>query len=395
MTNAVERRFGKRTSSSIESRIRMLPASASPFPGAGGGHRTARGSSERLGGLDLLRLLAALAVVLFHFGYAGPTRGTATTAFPEIAGIAKYGYVGVDLFFLISGYVIMASATGRGWREFGWARLLRLYPGHVVCMSATALVLLALGPVGAPVTVKQWLANLTMFSPAFGQPFMDGAYWSIVIELVFYFWVGVLIALGLLERRLHVILWTWLAISFANEAFFQLKILRLGLATEYAGLFVSGIIIQRWRSGDKSPAALGLLAAAFCLGAFHVVEAQRVFERFYADHLDVTVQLALHAAAYALLIGGLYLSRWVPASRTVLMIGGLTYPLYLVHQNAGHRMIDTLAPLIGPWAALAVTLALALGFAWAVWRWAEPAGRQLMTATRSALGNIGPAARST
>jgi len=401
MSRAVEKRFGRRALIPLDERRwgrvrretehrRRAVASGNPQSAI---RQALLGppSGDRLLGLDLLRLLAALAVVIFHFGYAGPRRGTMDTGFAEIAACAKYGYLGVDLFFLISGYVITASAHGRNWAEFGWARFLRLYPGHVVCMTTTALVLLMLGPLNAPVTLTQWIANLTMFSPALGQPFMDGAYWSIVIELVFYFWVGVFLAFGLLERRLHLILGIWLAGAFINEALLQTKILRLVFATEYAGLFVSGIIIQRWRAGDRTPVAMALLCAAFCLSAFHAIEAQRVFERLYGDRLDLIVQFVLHIGVYALLFGGLAASRWVPASPWVLTVGGLTYPLYLVHQNAGHRIIDSLAPVTGPWLALAIALAAALLFSWLVWRFAEPAGRKLLKAAKYRLSCLSPA----
>ena len=54
-------------------------------------------------------------------------------------------------------------------------------------------------------------------APAFGQPYMDTSYWSLVIEVMFYAWVGVLIAAGLFPRRIDTIILVWLGITFANE----------------------------------------------------------------------------------------------------------------------------------------------------------------------------------
>jgi peptidoglycan/LPS O-acetylase OafA/YrhL len=330
---------------------------------------------ERLGGLDLLRLLAALMVVLFHYGYAGSARGTMSTAFPEIAGLAKYGFVGVNMFFVISGFVIAASAEGRGWLEFGIARFLRLYPAHVACMSLTGLVLVMLAEPAAVPTLWRWLANMTMLAPMFGQRFMDGAYWSIVLEIVFYGWVAALLALGVYQRWLLVIIAVWLAIAFLNESLLQWRPLRIALVTEYAGMFASGMLIWRLRAGERHPAAFALLGLALGLGALQSFEAKRVFANLYAEGVDVGVLWLLHAAIYALLLAAVWGSRWMPRAAWVLVAGGLTYPLYLVHQYAGYRVIDALAPVTGRWPAFLITFGAALLVAFLVHRFVEPAGR--------------------
>jgi peptidoglycan/LPS O-acetylase OafA/YrhL len=370
MGSGVENSFGRRTGRSRRAdRLRGLDASAGSFaPQAG----------ERLAGLDLARLLAALAVVVFHFGYAGPLRGSVATAYPEIAGIAKYGFIGVDLFFLISGYVISASAAGRTWRAFAVARTLRLYPAFVVCMTLTAVGALVLGARGQDVTVLQWLANLTMVAPAFGQSFMDGAYWSIVVEIVFYGWVGVLIALGIFERRFLTILAVWLAIAAVNEAFLHSRVLRLVLCTEYAGLFAAGMLVQRLRAGEKSLVAWVLLGLAVSLGALGAFGMERLFVRLYGDTISRETLWGLHLVIHAVFLGALWLSRWIAATPSVLATGALTYPLYLLHQHLGYGVIDGLLPFAGRWGALVLTIAAVLALAYVVQRWAEPLGRELM-----------------
>lgn len=381
MGKAVETRFGKRA-------VPFRPG-ARPFRAAAGQwprrsrepfYRQAELSQpaapDRLAGLDLLRFFAALMILVFHFGFAGPVRGTMTTAFPEIAGVSKYAFVGVDLFFVISGFVIAVSAEGRSWGQFAVSRFLRLYPAHAFCMCATAVVMAAMAAPHAKPSVLQWLANLTMLAPVFGQKFMDGAYWSIVIEIVFYGWVALLLALGLYQRWLLAILAVWLAVACVNELFFQWRPLRFALATEYAGMFVSGMLIHRIRTGARGVIVFGLLGCAIALGALHALEAQRAIARIYADHVDLSVLLMLHGGIYAVLLAALWLSRRNPATPLVLTLGGLTYPLYLIHQNAGYLIIDALAPLAGRWCAAAVVVSLALAFSYAVHRFVEPFGRR-------------------
>ena len=96
---------------------------------------------ERMGSLDLLRLIAALSVLCFHYLFrASIAPPVLVHGYPEVAPFAMYGYLGVNLFFLISGFVIAWSAEGRSWTEFAAARFARLYPGFLVCMTASFIV---------------------------------------------------------------------------------------------------------------------------------------------------------------------------------------------------------------------------------------------------------------
>ena len=359
----VEASFGKRV------------AMPSPRVSHAASSRIANPVAERFAGLDLLRLLAALGVVAFHYAYAGPSRGSVGIDFPEVAGFAKYGFLGVDLFFLISGFVIAASAEARGAAQFAVARALRLYPAHLVCMSLTAIALLL---AGRDVGAAQWLANLTMVAPAVGQPFMDGVYWSIVLEIVFYGWVALLLATGLYQRHLLGVIAIWLAVAFVNEAFLQVRALRLGLLTEYAGLFAAGLLMHRIRRGDRSLVAFALTGFAFALGLIHAAEHHRVIARLYGDNLDINLLWAAHVGIHLALIAALWLSARVPSTATLAAMGGLTYPLYLLHQQAGYLVLDALAPLVGRWSALAITTTIALVAALVIHRFAAPTIRRVI-----------------
>src|SRR2546427_494309 len=90
--------------------------------------------TSRVEALDLLRLVAVLAVVLYHFGFWGPAAG-GMPAMPWLAPVAKYGFLGVPVFFIISGFVIAYSAEGRTAAGFAIARFSRIYPTFVLCMT--------------------------------------------------------------------------------------------------------------------------------------------------------------------------------------------------------------------------------------------------------------------
>ena len=207
---------------------------------------------DRIATLDWLRLVAALAVVAFHYLFRGAAAdGYLDTGYPQAAGYAIYGYLGVNLFFLISGYVITWSAEGRGWLDFAVARFVRLYPGFVVCMSISFVVLFVADPAWGTVSVRQYAANLLMFSPALDEPFVDGAYWSIFFELIFYGWVTVAILTGAFQTMRLELVAGWLFLCAVNEFVICSGALRLLFLTEYGPLFASGILVHHIRTRGR------------------------------------------------------------------------------------------------------------------------------------------------
>ena len=98
-------------------------------------------NASREGFLDALRFFAALSVVLYHYGFLGYAPGNLLTlSFPELSPAARYGYLGVQLFFMISGYVILWSINGRTASQFALHRFIRLYPTFWLCAAITLLV---------------------------------------------------------------------------------------------------------------------------------------------------------------------------------------------------------------------------------------------------------------
>lgn len=336
-------------------------------------------TTDRIATLDLLRLVAALAVVAFHFFFRGAAGDPhLVDAYPQAAPYAIYGYLGVNLFFLISGFVIAASAEGRSWQSFAVARFARLYPGFVACMAISAAVLaLGLHP-DISVTLPQFLANLFIFSPALGQPFVDGVYWSIVLELIFYGWVALAVAAGVFSRLKIELVAVWLLVAALNEIFVGSGALRLLFLTEYGPLFAAGILTHYLATRGRSLEVIVLLVAAFLL-TFDTAQTGRAW---MLDHYGVALPLgglvAANMAMYALFFGAVLLRRFVPASATILMLGGLTYPLYLLHQNIGYVMIRMLTPSIGQWAAALLALIAVLAVSWLVWRHVERPSRRLI-----------------
>lgn len=155
--------------------------------------------------VNLLRFLAAFGVLFFHkFSYFLDI-GFLSKNLSFLEPLTHYGYLGVNLFFLISGFVITLSSEGRTLGQFISARFVRLFPVFWICVSITTLFVLIFAK-NESIPLAQYLANLTMMPHYYGDyTFIDGSYWTLELELKFY----LLIALLLVLKK-------WFTISFQN-----------------------------------------------------------------------------------------------------------------------------------------------------------------------------------
>ena len=104
-------------------------------------------------------------------------------------GIGQFftsGYVGVPIFFVLSGFVIAFSANEKNVSEFLKSRILRLYPAAWICATITALVI-----IGDPDWLRKYLHSLALW-PA--EPWVDPVYWTLAVEITFYSFVVMLLA---------------------------------------------------------------------------------------------------------------------------------------------------------------------------------------------------------
>ena len=348
-------------------------------------------ADQRNGLLDLLRFAAALTVAVYHFLYRGAQDGGYLDVAFGAAGVSvSLGYLGVNLFFMISGFVIIWSATGRDWYGFSVSRLARLYPAHLAAMTITFLVITWWAQPPFSTDLFQWLANLTMLAPIFGADFMDGAYWSIVIEIIFYGWVAIGLFSGVLPRHTDTVVAVWMVLVMVNNTMLGSRPVELLFLTEYGSYFALGIMV--WRISSLGGSALRLLLAGLAtIMTFHAAEVQRLDVIFRLGEASSAPVVALaNAGIIAAFVLAAILGRRIKAGPWVLALGGISYPFYLVHQNAGYILMNATAPMIGKWAAFALALVLSLAVSWAIFKHLEPAGRALIRALFSPIGRFLP-----
>jgi peptidoglycan/LPS O-acetylase OafA/YrhL len=333
-----------------------------------------RAAEDRLYEIDLLRFIAALSVVLFHWTFRGAAADSLTAfSVPALGQAWRYGYLGVHLFFLISGFVILMTVShgGRGglWR-FVVSRVTRLYPAYWFCCSFTALAIWAAGDPRFDIGWSRWLANMTMFNGFFDVPFVDSAYWSLQVEMRFYLMVALVLVIGWL-RHAQWLLWGWVAVTALFVAGVHGGRVEGWLIAPYAALFCGGAGCFLIHERGASASRIGLVAAACAVAMVAAARESRLLGAHYGVALSLPVVLAIIGLAFAVMLAvGLGAMRWLRWKGWV-PVGALTYPLYLLHQQLGYLAFNRWAAGHDPWLVLVVALVAVIALAWGVHRCVE------------------------
>jgi peptidoglycan/LPS O-acetylase OafA/YrhL len=356
--------------------------------------QAARRAVGRLRELDVLRFVAAAVVMLHHFtGVPAPEwpGGNARRIFPELAPVTRYGFLGVELFFLISGFVILLSAWGRKPGDFIVSRFLRLFPAYWVGVLLSLAAYLAFDswvPFGPNTDgpLKRLLPNLTMLQEGVGSQRMEVVYWTLYVELHFYVLIALFTWWGITFNRCVAFMTGWLLFSvFALES--GENFLKVVLLWRYAPFFVAGMgFFLIYRYGSNIIVWL-LIALSWALGCYYDVKYN--FPDFtaaphslYIIPAGVTVVFAIMALVATHRLSWL---RW----RGLTVLGLLTYPLYLIHQTVSRTFVPRLLPHMGRWEVLAVLIAGALVSSYLIHVLIErPAQRLLRPRLKAALARI-------
>lgn len=302
-------------------------------------------TAPRIGEIDALRGLAALSVVIYHY----------TSRYDLLYGhtktIAFYwpdGHFGVQLFFAISGFVILMTLDrSRTAMDFLFSRFSRLYPAYWCSILLTTAGVFLLGAEDLQRTARDIAVNLTMLQGLFFIPDVDGVYWTLLTELCFYgCMLGVFLAGQL--RRLDLLLVPWIGLSWLWWAFPDLSY-RVGLVLVQAHIpyFALGILAYLVHAGRRRLAAV-LPVGAFALATLLVVSGPAHF----------AVGLLVAAVLLAFVRGRL---GWI-CQPPLLWLGTISYALYLVHEAIGWSLIRVLEQQ-GTDPHLAILAALLLAFA--------------------------------
>lgn len=310
---------------------------------------------EEILAINLLRFLAALGVFCAHKFTSLVELGYLPKSLDFLNSFTQYGYLGVNLFFLISGFVITLSSEGRTFGQFVSARFIRLFPVFWICVSISTLFVLFLGT-NNYISWPQYLANLTMAPRFYGDyALIDGSYWTLEVELRFYFAVALMVLirpiinLSLQKISLVLALPLFYYIFYYNpysiSSFGQIfHFIIYFFGSEYASYFIAGVLFYEIYKNKKS--LYLYIAITMC----YIVAALKALDQAYASNnptiivLHITLFFILFLMISQRKITNASLSFFGTYSRKILItLGALTYPLYLLHDNIISILIESLA----------------------------------------------------
>jgi len=317
---------------------------------------------RRENNFNLIRLVASLLVIYGH-SYTVVSMGGADL-FTRLIGWGFSGGLAVDMFFAISGFLVTASALKGDWRFYIASRVLRIYPGLLLCVTLTVLVV---GPLltTAPDYWKSaqvwryWIHNGAALSTEYFLPgvfadhrdkALNGVLWSVIVEVRLYVLVLILYFLGVLQRRA---LFNFLVVSALTVGYLAPSIIpgHPGATDMHvSSLFLLGMFCWINREGIvlNEFILLGLLALA-----------------------GITLQSNKFVIAYSLLVlYAVFMMSFAPGFGWFRKLGDYSYGVYLYGWPV-QQCILQLDPKMEAWKNALYSCLVALGIGAISWHFFE------------------------
>lgn len=274
------------------------------------------GQTARLDTIDHLRGLAAVIVCFNHLGHALPP-------FIEHSITSPWGRTGVQIFFVISGFIIPYSLFRGKYTighcgQFLWKRFLRLYPPFFLALlftflaSTAAATIKSAPPVNTPL---EWIKSALLLM----TPGENPVFWSLGVEAVYYLFIGLTFPLLFAAKRSTRLL------SFGACAILGLLCSNHVPMTVHLPFFLAGFAVCYWALGMESRFVAATLACASIALAFPFFTAPK-----------------LVAGVFAVVA----LCSFIPfhLGRAGKFFGDISYSFYLIHFPIAVKIVNLAQP---------------------------------------------------
>jgi peptidoglycan/LPS O-acetylase OafA/YrhL len=353
---------------------------------------------QRIDTLDGFRFLAIISVILYHYYtlYTPPLNSSSLYPYGSSFNYFRYGYLGVEFFFIISGFVIAHTlTTTRGLMQFWKKRFVRLFPAMLICSLITYTVfnlwdndnlfprahsfvnlLYSLTFINPGV-----LDNLLKFAGIKGTTLV-GSYWSLWPEIQFYvvasliyffnpakfsrnFFVFVIVLFVFTKTVYFLTVMHWDLFGFPINSMYKLT--QIFNFSFFSIWFLVGVIFYRLYTGKRDVFTVSALCIAIL---FQCLDG--------SNWKIVTLSLFMDLLFLVFIFYPQYL-KFLRA-KFITSIGLASYSLYLIHEYNGLLLIHKLGAYFGSFSFLfpAFVILIFSGFSMLLYSFVEkPLTRKL------------------
>ncbi len=307
--------------------------------------------------LDIVRFFAAFWVMNYHYLFGLGNNN-------EISWY-RYGNLGVQLFFIISGFVIIQSLSTHTLPQFIKNRFIRLFPLFWITCTLTFIISHVI-PHTSNLGWREYLVSMTMLGDIIHEVrgyglLIDPSYWTLTVELIFYISICLYVYICSKQTiRYFLALWlAWSMLTFAlhidHDFYVKLTLVR------HASYFIFGgtlalITLRHATTLFQKYFDYTLLCLSALYGTLIHSRAIPIYE--IPNIHDFSIVTILHVFFFIGIPILVYQSYKVTQTRTVywcVILGGITYPLYLLHQKIGNASINFITNTFDtPWTVTAI-----------------------------------------
>ena len=277
---------------------------------------------HRIDSIEIVRFIASLLVALYHVEISLPNNSN------SIFSIFENGGFGVDLFFVISGFIMVYTTYGRKFNLIAFLenRIMRIYPPYWLVLTATIFIALVLQAVGLQNQTYSMISYYSLIVSVFlipiGFHIMPVA-WTLAIEIVFYFLYGVSYRLaGLKGISLAIIIWyvfSWIFKVGVSTLLPSFWILFHSIVIEFLyGILIAKIYIDGKLIHREFVLSLGILLTILVL-----------FFESSLQFIDLPREVQSGIPAAMIIYGIVGIKMTFPP--IIILAGESSYMLYLIH----------------------------------------------------------------
>lgn len=288
--------------------------------------------------IEVLRGILVLMIVFFHYTYRFSEIYNIETI--DFFSLKYWGTIGVGCFFIITGYFLLPKTfESYSCKKFIFKKISRLYPAYILCMTLTFISVQIWGLEGRETNFFDYLLNVIMLNGFINTKYVDGAHWYLTYLLIFYIILGIVLKY---TKNSKVYLTVWLIVKDIMKVltiiFHDLSPLYMLIGGNYVEYIIIGIALKEFlkKYSDEKESFNKLIKKQFIYIILIVVS---ILQIGVLENIPVMIGIILFICLFV--YWGILKKddKQISKHNFLYFIGGISYIIYLIHQNIGYQML--------------------------------------------------------